>query len=521
MMASDLHTTQARNGDRPAHITPQVIVARSPRSGEMLGEVRIATPLQIREVMAEARLGQVAWERLGLERRLLFVHALRDALYRHQTHLLDILVAEQGKVREDAFIEFLAIIELVDYSLRHAPAILAERRASERLLPYRRFWVAQRPYGVALVISPWNYPLYLSLGPIVAALIAGNSVILKPSEYATQIGEALAATITEAGFPPEVFHIVHGLGATGAALIDAGPDCIVFTGSAPTGRKIAQAAARRLIPVTLELGGNDAAIVLADADVPRAARGIAWSAMFNAGQTCGSVERVLVDRRIAGQFVDELRAVIEANLVDSDGAARRELGAMTTPAQLEIVHAQVQDALAHGARAVIGGHPLDSVGCCYAPTILLDVTPDMRVCQEETFGPVVSVLPFDTLEEAIALNNGTEFGLIASLWTRDEALAHRLAARLKVGSVAINAHMEATGLPSTPWGGIKASGYGRLHGAAGLLAMTYSQTINADRFSFLDEPYWYPYTPLKRKLLARLVHLMYGPTWRDRLRALF
>ena len=279
-------------------------------------------------------------------------------------------------------------------------------------------------------------------------------------------------------------------------------------------------AAEHLIPVTLELGGKDAAIVLADADVGRAARGITWSAMFNAGQTCGSVERVLVDRRIADRLVDEMRAVIEHNIIQPDGTPRRELAEVTTAAQLEIIDVQVRDALAHGARAIIGGQPMNVAGRYYEPTILVDVQPDMRVCQEETFGPVVAVMPFDTLEEAIALNNGTEFGLIASIWTRDAAQARRLASRLKVGSVAINAHVEATGLSATPWGGVKASGYGRVHGAEGLLEMTYSQVINADRFSFLDEPFWYPYTALKRSLLDRLIHLLYGPTWRDRLRAL-
>lgn len=514
---------QARqNGQNAAQTYSETIVSRSPAGGDVLGQVRIATSQQIGQAMEEARLGQAAWARLSIAQRLLFVRTLRDALYRQRERITRVLIAEQGKVYEEAQVEFLATIEQVDFYLRRAAAILAPEQVSERLLPHRKLWVAHRPYGVVLVIAPWNYPLYLSTIPVVTALLAGNSVLYKPSEYATQIGELLAMAIAEAGFPPEIFHILHGYGPTGAALVEAGPDRIFFTGSVPTGKRIAQAAAEKLIPVTLELGGKDAAIVLADADITRAATGVVWSAMFNAGQTCGSVERVLVDRRIADRFVAAMQKVIERQVLNGDGSPRRELAAVTTPAQIEIIDSQVKDALAQGARAVTGGHRLDRAGGrYYAPTILVDVTPGMRVFQEETFGPVVAVLPFDTLDEAVTLNNATEFGLIASIWTRDERAALRLTPRLKVGNVAINAHLEATGLTSTPWGGIKASGYGRSHGPDGLLEMTYSQTINADRFGFLHEPFWYPYTPVKRSFFSRLIHLLYGPTWRDRLKALF
>jgi len=520
---SEIPGAQARqNGQKVTQAFPQTIVSRSPVNGAVLGQVRIATAQQISQAMDEARLGQVAWARLPIEQRLLFGRALRDALYRQRERIMSTLIAEQGKVHEDAQIEFLAAIEQIDFYLRHAVSILTPEQVNERLLPHRKVWVARRPFGVVLVIAPWNYPLYLSTIPIITALLAGNSVLYKPSEYATQIGEVLAAAVVDAGFPPEVFHILHGYGATGAALVEAGPDRIFFTGSVPTGKRIAQAAAEKLIPVTLELGGKDAAIVFADADIPRAATGVVWSAMFNAGQTCGSVERVLVDRRIADRFVAAMRAVIERQVMNGDGTPRRELAAVTTSAQIEIIDSQVRDALDHGARAVIGGHRLNhDSGRYYAPTILVDVRPGMRICQEETFGPVVVVMPFDTLDEAVALNNATDFGLIASLWTRDERAALRLTPCLKVGNVAINGHLEATALTSTPWGGIKASGYGRSHGPEGLLEMTYSQTINADRFGFLHEPFWYPYTPVKRSLFNRLIHLLYGPTWRDRLKALF
>ncbi len=299
-------------------ITPQVIVSRSPRSGSVLGQVPIATPLQIRSAMDEARLGHVAWRGIGLQRRLALARGIRDSLYRHRERVVDVLVAELGKVDQEAWIELLAVMEMVDFYLREAPEVLREQEIPVRLVPNRRFFVQREPFGVVLVIAPWNYPLWLSLGPIVAALITGNSVIYKPSEYATQLASVIALIVTESGVPEEVFQVLYGHGDVGAALIEAHPDRIVFTGGASTGKKIARAAADRLIPTTLELGGKDAAIVLEDADIEYSAAGIVWSGMFNAGQTCASIERVIVVREVADQLIDAMKRAIE-RFIPSNG----------------------------------------------------------------------------------------------------------------------------------------------------------------------------------------------------------
>jgi acyl-CoA reductase-like NAD-dependent aldehyde dehydrogenase len=320
MTASSQTTNAAANGQGKVRLTPQHIVSRAPRDGTVLGQVPVATPLQIHSAMAEARLGQAAWQGIGLERRLLFVQALKEAMYRQRDRFLNTAVAEQGKVFDEAQLEFLATIELIEYYMQQAPALLAPEDVPVRLQPQRQFVIEREPYGVVLVIAPWNYPLLLSMGPIVAALITGNSVVYKPSEYATQIGEVFAAVIADAGIPDEVFHIVHGYGDVGAALIEAGPDRIVFTGSVPTGKKIAAAAAEKLIPVTLELGGKDAAIVLADADIDHAAGGIVWSGMFNAGQTCASVERVYVVESAAAPLINAMKGVITQALLEHDGS---------------------------------------------------------------------------------------------------------------------------------------------------------------------------------------------------------
>ncbi|GAB4573476.1 MAG: aldehyde dehydrogenase family protein [Anaerolineae bacterium] len=471
--------------------------------------------------MEDARIGQVAWEGIGLSRRLVFFRALRDALYRHQNQVIDTLVAEQGKVRHEATLEYLAVLEMLTFYSRVARQVLAPQTISVRLIPQRRYIVERRPFGVALVIAPWNYPLFLSFEPIAAALLAGNSVVYKPSEYATQVGEVIAAVIASAGIPSEVFHIVHGYGDVGAALIEAQPDRIVFTGSVPTGKKVAEAAARHLIPVTLELGGNDAAIVLDDADLEKAAAGIVWGGMFNAGQTCASVERVLVMRPVADRLLQAMRREIEQHLLTPDGRLKPGLTNLTTARQVDILESQVNEALKQGASVYLGGYRPDEAGPPrYAPTILTDVTPEMRICQEETFGPVIAVMVVDDEDEAVHLNNATVYGLTASIWTRNKARGMALAHRLNVGHVSINEHMVISGVPEVPWGGVKSSGYGRMHGRAGLLEMTYSQTIDVKRFPTPFEPFWYPYSASKQALLRRAVSLLYGTTLLDKLRGL-
>lgn len=510
------------DGSQPrVRIASRVIVAHSPRTGDVLGQVSVATPLHIQTAFAEARLGQIAWEGIGVQRRLVFIRALRDALYRQRERIISTLMAEQGKVLAEAQFEHLAVMEMVDHYLRIGERVLAPVPVTVRLQPHRRFVIERRPYGVVLVISPWNYPLFLSVGPIVGALLAGNSVIYKPSEYATQVGEVIAAAIAEAGIPPEVFHILHGDRAVGKALIEAHPDKIAFTGSVPTGKKIARAAAEKLIPTTLELGGKDAALVLEDADIPHTARGIIWAGMFNAGQTCASVERVIVVRQVADQLLEEMKRAIQEHLLDPAGRpVLSTLAAVTTPFQIEIVETQVNEAVAGGARVIIGGRRLRELGGqFYAPTILADVTPEMRICREETFGPVVAVLQAEDEQDAIRLNNDSAFGLTASVWTRDRERGLRVARQLRVGHVSVNSHLVISGISEVPWGGVKESGYGRMHGEEGLLQMTCSQTVDVERVRLPVEPFWYPYHLAKLSLARRLVDALYGPTLKDRLRA--
>ncbi len=502
---------------------PKLIISTNPATGQKLGEVQVATPAEITAIMERARLAQGPWEQLGLKRRLALMRNLKNALYRNMDLVLNTIVAEQGRPSFEALIEFWPTIEQISHYLRTAQRTLAPRRVPVKLVPHRIHWIERHPYGVVLVISPWNFPLLLSATPIISALITGNTVVFKPSEFATQSGEVLAQVIAEAGIPRDVFQIVHGLGDVGAALIRERPNKICFTGSAATGRKVAAAAGEMLIPVTLELGGKDAAIVLEDADVDRAAAGITWAGVVNAGQACLAIKRVYVMRPVAEQLVEKMTKVIDEHIRLGPGQAPdTTLGPITTEAQIRIISSQVQEAVAQGAKVIVGGRMAEgTAGRFYLPTLLTNVTPDMRVVRDETFGPVIVVVPVDSEEEALNLANSSNYGLTGSVWTRNRARGLALARRLQVGHASVNDHVVSASVPEVPWGGVKDTGNGRTRGREGLLEMTTPHVVSIERFKPLPrEFFWYPYMPLKNKLLRRALHLLYAPTWRERLRAL-
>jgi acyl-CoA reductase-like NAD-dependent aldehyde dehydrogenase len=377
---------------------PTWIISTNPANGQKIGEVHAATPGEIKAVTETARLAQGPWERLGLRRRLALVRGLKDALYRNMDLIIDTIVAEQGRPPFEVLVEFWPTIEMLSYYLRTSERVLAPRWTPVRLVPHRRHWVERRPYGVVLVITPWNFPLFLSFAPIIAALIAGNTVVYKPSEYASQSGEIITRIIYEAGIPREVFQVVYGEGDVGTALIREKPNKICFTGSAATGRKVAALAGELLIPVVLELGGKDAAVVLEDADLDRTAMGVAWAGMLNAGQACLSIQRVYVMRQVADQLIEKLAKTINEHIRVGPGADDgTTMGAITTEAQFKIIRGQVQEAVARGARLVVGGRAVeDSAGRFYLPTLVTNVTPDMRIVKDETFGPVIVVIPVDS-----------------------------------------------------------------------------------------------------------------------------
>ncbi len=373
-----------------------------------------------------------------------------------------------------------------------------------------------RPLGLIGVIGPWNYPLTNSFGDCIPALMAGNSVILKPSEVTPLTSLLMAEGLRECGLPEHVLQIATGRGATGAALIEQ-VDMIMFTGSTRTGRKVAEAAARRLIPASLELGGKDPMIVLSDADLERAANFATYFSMQNAGQTCISIERVYVEEPVYDEFVAKVSAKVRALRVGSPdgGFGTVEVGAITFPPQMETIKDHVEDAVQKGARVLTGGQQAPGPGRFYEPTVLVDVDHSMKIMSEETFGPTLPIMKVADADEAVRLANDSPYGLGSSVFTRDTERGEAIARRLQAGAVNVNDAMINYTVLELPMGGAKASGLGSRHGAGGIRKYCSQQAIVVTKLAMKKELFMYPYKSRTSKLLAGVFKFLYGRGKRD------
>lgn len=513
-------TSSALNGNSAN--SNDKIVSRNPTNGTVNGEVA-QTPIEDTPlIMERARQAQSGWALRGLDSRREIMRRLQVIMYERHPELVNLLGVELGKIEHEARFEVLQPLVNLKYMIWKAPRVLKPRRIFVWQIPHRAHTILRQPHGVVLVISPWNFPVVLSFDAIIPALLAGNSVVFKPSEYTPLIGQFMADVIHQAGVPQDVFQIAHGYGDLGAALIEARPDKISFTGSGATGRKITQQAGDLLIPVTLELGGKDAAIVLTDANLKRSAQGILWGSMVNAGQMCLGVERVYVMRSVADEFIKELRQAVKKYMkAGTPNDAQATLSMLALPQQQKIVQAQIAQAEELGATVYRDYQlppNLKGVGNFIEPTILTDVPAEADIIRHETFGPALVVIPVNNVDEAIQAVNSSDYGLTASIWTKDMSRARQIAEQLKVGMVNTNDHILSSAAPQIPWGGREQSGYGRHRGAESFLAMTVTQSISVEWLRLPIAPFWYPYNRIKRSLMRRLIHLWAGPTLRDKLK---
>ncbi|TVQ95307.1 MAG: aldehyde dehydrogenase family protein [Deltaproteobacteria bacterium] len=465
-----------------------------PVTGDPLGDWPVTAAEDVRAAVERARAAQPAWNDLGLERRLERLDRLSTALRDRLDDFAERISRDTGKPPVEALAtELLSVPLFLDHYRRTAPDVLARKPVPNPIpLPGKRAWAGWFPMGVIGIISPWNFPFQLSIIPAISALIGGNTVVLKPSEVTPLTTEVLQELVDAAALPDHVFQIIPGDGSTGAALVEANIDKIFFTGSLATGRKVMRAAAERPIPVELELGGKDAFIVCEDAPLRRAARGAVWGGLLNAGQMCISVERILVVDAVYDRFVSMLEDEVSQVRVGPPDESP-DMGAMTFPPQLDTVDRHVKDAVERGARLLAGGRRLRDRGLFYAPTLVADVTPEMAIWREETFGPVLPVIRVRDEAEAIARANDHEFGLTASVWTRDQERGLRIAESLHCGQVMINDVVLGVGNPALPFGGVKGSGIGRYHGPEGLTSFMHRRAIMADRGLLSADPTWYPY----------------------------
>lgn len=475
--------------------------------------------------LRRARDAQAAWAARTPAQRAAVLERFHDVLYRRRHEVAGLITRENGKPITDALVaDVIVTLEFARWTARRAPRFLRPRwRNVEGLLFLRkRVRVERRPIGVLGIITPWNYPFFMPASTVMPALACGNAVVLKPSEFTPESAAVLASLFREAGLPEGVLQIVQGDGAVGAALVRAGVDKVVFTGSVATGRRIAIACAEQLIPCALELGGSDAAIVLADADVRHAADGITWTRFANAGQTCVAPKRIFVEAAAYDAFVAAASRAVSALRLGAGEDPGTEVGTLIHANAVAQLNAQRDDALERGARVVAtaplpaGGTP----GAYFPPTILVDVDDTMRVLREETFGPLLPIVRVRDAEEAIARANASAFGLSASVWTRDRARGLRVAQRLEAGTVMLNDATAVVGMPSVPYGGVKTSGLGRMHGEAGLEEFVHPTPIVDDRVATWHQPWWFRYGTRHFARLEDYGRFAHAPTWRERLRGI-
>jgi acyl-CoA reductase-like NAD-dependent aldehyde dehydrogenase len=494
------------------------IEVHNPATGALIATVPVDSPASVAEKVARVRANQGEWEAMGIEGRYHWLGKLRDWLLDNQDRVLDTMQLETGKVRADASNEPGYLADLINFYGSKAAQFIGEEsvRPHTPLLASKKLRIQYRPYPVVGIISPWNFPLILSLGDAIPALQAGCAVVVKPSEF-TPLGfaEVVEAWKQEIG-GPDVFDCVHGVGELGGALVDE-VDFIQFTGSDRTGRKVMARAAETLTPVSLELGGKDPMIVLSDADLDRAANAAAWGGMMNSGQICLSVERIYVEEPAYDEFVSKLTAEVGRLRQGADDANDpKDVGAMTSPNQTAIVEEHVSDALAAGARALTGGKRVDGPGDYFEPTVLVDVDHSMKVMRDETFGPVVGVMKVGDAEEAVRLANDTRYGLGGSVFGERER-AEQVARRVECGAINVNDVLINYFAMDVPMGGWKQSGIGLRHGEPGIKKYCRSESLVITRFGGKREPTWYPYTKARRRLIAPISRFFGARDWRRKL----
>jgi succinate-semialdehyde dehydrogenase/glutarate-semialdehyde dehydrogenase len=462
----------------------------APATGRLIGEVPAGTPDDVREAVRRARKAQEDWVHRTVEERAEPILRFHDLIIERQDEILDLIQLESGKARKHAFEEVADTAIVARYYAFSAGDHLAPRRRQGALPGITVAWEHHQPLGVVGIIAPWNYPLSLAVTDAIPALLAGNAVVLKPDRQTPFTALWAVDLLIEAGLPVDLFQVVTGEGAVlGTPLIEA-CDFLAFTGSTATGRKVARQAGERLIGCALELGGKNPMIVLADADLEAAVAGAVRGCFSSAGQLCISIERLYVHDALYHRFLDRFIAETKALRLGAGLDWDSDMGCLISAAHLAKVDAHVRDAVAKGAHVRTGGRPRPDLGpTFYEPTILTGVTPEMALFSEETFGPVVAVQRFESVHEAVELANATEYGLNASLWTADTELGHRVAARLRAGTVNVNeAYAAAWASVDAPMGGMKDSGLGRRHGAEGILKYTEAQTIAIQRGMALAAP---------------------------------
>jgi acyl-CoA reductase-like NAD-dependent aldehyde dehydrogenase len=492
---------------------PETLTVENPATGQAVAEVPSLSREDVLALVERARAAQPGWEALGFRGRGALMRDMRRWLVQNRRRVIKTLSDENGKPFEDAQLEVFYCADALGFWAKKAPKWLGDERERPHspLLLGRKVINRYVPYGVVGVIGPWNYPLINNFGDAIPALMAGNSVVLKPASITPMSSLLIQEGLREVGVPDDVFLVATGPGGTvGSALVDS-VDMLHFTGSTEVGRSLAEQAAKRLLPITLELGGKDPMIVLRDANLERAANAAVWGALQNAGQTCISVERVYVESDIYEPFVAKVVDKV-ARLRQGPPAAPGtiEIGAVTSPEQADIVAEHVRDAVEKGAKIEVGGGRRDGPGLFFEPTVLTGVDHTMKIMTEETFGPTLPIMRVSDEEEAIRLANDSQFGLDASVFAGDPAHAEQVARRVQSGAVTVNDALANYFAMEIPIGGMKQSGIGARHGRIGIQKYAKRQNLVVSRFGLNREMYYFPYSRPATKLTEWLIVALFG-----------
>lgn len=501
-------------------------ISYNPSNNKIIGESPLNNAQELIQIISESREAQIEWGKIPVKERSKKILKIKKYLINNMDEISQIISDDNGKVRIDALAtEIIPSIVATKYYSKNAPKFLKQKRIpnSSIALMNKRSFIRYEPFGVIGIISPWNYPFSIPYSEVIMALIAGNGVILKTATETLIVGKAIRDAVNSADLPTGLFQFINMPGGIASeTFLKAGIDKLFFTGSVAVGKSLMKLAADTLTPLSLELGGNDAMLVCADADIDRVVNGVIWGGFSNSGQSCGGIERVYVHRRVYDSFLAKLKTKIESLHIGAPSNFNTDIGVMTTEKQINTVNLHLEDALNNGATLYAESNFIDDSHNILKPKVIINVNHNMLMMKEETFGPLLGVMKVENMDEAIELANDSLLGLTGSVWSKNHKKAIEIGKRIKAGVITINDHLMSHGLAETSWGGIKESGIGRTHGELGIMEMVETQTIINDILPRVKKNvWWHPYSKELYDGLKSIMYVLYGNTIFQRIRNIY